>query len=635
MTAFIMAVFVSFIGVLPLVVRRHMLAVPIVGILSILILWPSFYAGMPSLVWPLYGVAGAIVIALWAVTAVGSMIYVSCNEEDGGRRVKRPGIMYALVFPIVGVLTLVGVAFNGCSCVRADDYSKLIGKFDERAWTQDVQPADPKHIRLVPRELAMFLADKQLAQAPGSIGSQFEITGEGVALQRVDEQLWWVIPLDFKGFSVWQSTDYAPGYIMVHGDDPNYPPILKYKEKFVYTPGAYFSKNLERHLQQNGYLFKGLTDYTLEVDEQNKAWWVVTVFEPSISFWGEKMTGVAMVDPQNGDIKFFPTKDIPTWVDRAMPEVFISDYITQWGELNGGWWNLFWAHSNIVEPEEPAIVYGADGEPYWVTGITSTNANDEALVGLFYTNSRTGKTVKYHAIGGTDAAMLTVVNNKVSYKKWHGCSPTLYNIYGVMTSVVPLLGESHTFQGVALVRVDNQQAVEAANLTDALREYQKLLGGSGNQMSPEAAHKLNSVEGTVDRFASEVRGGTTLYYVHLAGVPHLFTGGSDELASPKLPLTMVGDSVAISFFASGEDVVPMQKFDNKSMFLKAAANQTEVRQEAAARQEQVTVQRDVRDARDSLGRMNEADLLELMRLRDQQSKSKPAEEPAPASQTAP
>ncbi|MEK7511735.1 MAG: hypothetical protein AAB575_01845, partial [Patescibacteria group bacterium] len=383
--------------------------------------------------------------------------------------------------------------------------------------------------------------------------------------------------LDYQGFTVWQSVESAPGYIMVHADDPHYPPVLKHQEKFVYTPNAYFDKNLERHLWNNGYMFKGLTDYTLEIDDEDKPWWVVTVYEPTIAFWGKKILGVVVVDPTTGMYAFHPADKIPDWIDRAVPSAFINNYISEWGVLKSGWLNSWWEKKDLVEPEEQEFVYGSDNEPYWVTRITSTSQADEAVIGMFYTNSRTGKSTKYHAVGATDRAILQVVDSKVSFRKLHGVAPTIYNIYGVMTSVVPLLGSSHVFQGIALVNVENQQFVVAENLTDALREYQRMLAGSGNQMAPETIHSMVEIRGIVDRFADEVRNSHTIYYLHLTDVPQLFTGGSDNLSSPKLPLTIVGDSVIMSYIPSGEDVVPIMKFDNTSLLLNTTLNQDTVR----------------------------------------------------------
>jgi len=617
--ALVMALIVSFIGVVSLALARKFEFAAVLFAISTVIFWLVFYLALPTLVYPLFGWVGVAAL-LVSICAAGldSILSYSDNEDISWV----PWLM-----PVLGVLAFILFWIAGWGMFRANDYAKLIGPMEERTWTQDIQPADPAHIRLVPPELAMFLADKQLGEAPGSLGSQFHIDRDHAIIQRISGELWYVIPLDFNGFAVWTSADVAPGYIMVHGDDPTIPPVLKNDQNFRYTMGAFMWDNLERHLWSNGYLFKGLTDFTLEVDEEGKAWWVVTVFEPTIVFSGKKVTGVAMVDPQNGDITYYSNDSIPTWVDRVVPDSFVENWIDNWGDLTGGWVNSWWGKHNLMTAGEPEIVYGSDGEPYFETDVTSPNLADQSLVGIIYTHSRTSKSVFYKASGGTDEGILTVVNNQVGYKKWHGASPVLYNLYGVMTLVVPTLGEGHTFTGVALARVDNQQVAVADTLANALREYQKLLAGSGDKVDLEKAHGSQEIEGRVDRFSAEVVGGNTIYSIHLVEVPHLFTGGSSEL-SPKLPLTREGDTVTIVFVPSGRDVEPMTSFDNQSLPLSVTKLQTEVREVVEERLEGEAAKKDADDARVEIKQMNDADLQELMRLRNEKKPSDDEKKPA-------
>lgn len=433
-------------------------------------------------------------------------------------------------------------------------------------------------------------------------------------------ELWYVAPLDFKNFRVWTSVDATPGYVMVHGEDPAHPVTVKTDQHFRYMPGAFFGYNLERHLWAHGYLTRGLTDYTFEIDEQGNARWVVTVFAPAVAWWGTKVQGVVIVDPADGSHTFYPLGEIPDWVDRAVPAGVVEEWLTYRGKYASGWWNSVWTHQNLTMPEDPNIVYGHDGQPYWVTGITSTNREDESLVGLMYTHCRTGKSVFYHAIGGTDQAVLTSVNNKVKYRNWHGASPVLYNLYGTMASIVALQGENHTFQGVAVVKLDNLQVALGDDQTHALREYQKLLATSGQQIVPESAHQVEQLQGAIDRFAVEIRGGESIYYLHLESVPRLFTGAST--LSPKLPLTRVGDTAAITYIASPEDVVPLLSFNNLTLPLEASSPQQEVRQRTAERQAETAKARETKPLRAELEGLNEQELRELLKLRAEKAKVK-------------
>lgn len=600
----LMALISAIVGVLPLLVfggQKRGYAVPI-AICGFFISWLIYWAGLPSMVWPLWGGVGAVIFVLWII---GAAVY-SMSEEE---------FTHAWWFPIIAAVIYLFVAISGSGLFRSQDYAKLIGQVEEREWTQDVQPKDPAHIRLVPRDLAEWLADKQLGEVKGAIGSQFNVSKKHMTLQLIKGELWYVAPLDFNGFTSWTSADVSPGYVMVNAEDPLQPVIVKSDQKFSYMPNAYWGHYLDRYLWSHGYMSKGLTDYSFEIDESGQPWWVVTVFEPTISWWGKKVTGVVVVNPTDGNITFHALGSIPNWIDRAVPASFVTDYITNWGMYSGGWWNSVWGKKNIIEGEDPTLNYGSNGEPYWVATLTSSNTNDEALIGLVYYDSRTAKVVKYHAIGGTEAAVLMAVNNKVIYQHWHGTDPVLYNIYGTMASIVPILGENHTFQGVAITKMDNLQVAVGQDQYVALREYQKLLSLSGQQIAAELAYTHTSITGIVDRFADEIKGTEMIYYIHLRGGDRLFTGMSE--LSPKLPVSKEGDSVKLTYIDSPEDVVPLVGFDNLSLPLVASPAQDSLRHRVSERQQDTQTHEDVRTLRDKLNNMSDEQVKKLL---EQQTK---------------
>jgi hypothetical protein len=603
MLFFLLALVTAAIGALPFfLVKKFGFGAKSFAIYA-LIFWCIFYISCPSMVYPLGGWIGGMAVVAALFSAIICFVVEDRGDWDG------PIVQFSV--PLIGGILFAIVAFSGCGAFRATEYAALLGPMENRTWTQDIQPADPGKIRQVSPELAMFLADKQLGEAESSLGSQFSIARDHVAIQRINGELWYIIPLDFNSFNVWTSAKSTPGYIMVHGDDPTVLPVLKVDQNFNYTPGAFFGKDLERHLWRNGFATKGLTDYTLEVDEEGKAWWVVTVFETTIAFWGEQIVGVAKVDPVTGDIVFWKNDEVESWVDRVTPGDTLKSWIDDWGMYTGGWINTWWNKKNLMQAGTPEIVYGSDGEPYFETDVTSLSAVDQSLVGIIYTNSRTGKSVFYKASGGTDEAILTVVNAQVKYKNWHGASPVLYNLYGVMTLVVPTLGERHNFTGIALARVDNQQVAVGETLPEALREYQKLLAGAGDKVAFEKTHGSQTIEGRVSRFASDTSESGTVYYLLLEGTPHLFTGGTVEL-SPKLPVTNVGDWVTITYVPSGEDVEPMSSFDNTSIQLVATELQDAVRAESEEHRAAEADRRDASDVRTAIGEMSDAELLERM-----------------------
>ena len=568
----LIAALVVFVGVLPLLLSARFVAAAIFGVIGWILASLIFWGATPSTTWPLLGGFGGFVVVMWIVSFI-----ISAATADGDMDSSH---VVPFIFACLGALVYIGAAIFGSEMVRSDEYAKMIGKVEERQWTEDVQPKDPRHVRLVPEELAFYLATKQLGASHKNVvlGSQFQIEKDELTLQLIRGELWYVAPLEFKGLFTWNSEGTSPGYVMISAEDPRRPVVVKTDTKIVYSPGAFFDKNLERHLWYS-YHDKGLTDFSFEIDEEGNPWWVVTVFEPTIGWSGERALGVVIVNPETGGHKFYAVKDVPSWVDRVVPAKFVKNYVDWNGKLSDGWLNSWTSKKNTTKGQDAFISYGADGNPYWVLDVTSDNANDKSMVGLVYVNSRTGETVKYRTQGGgTSDSVIDLVNSKVSYRKLHGSSPVLYNISGIMTAIVPLLGENHSYQGVALVDVINMQLVVADDSLGAFRQYEHLVTSSGQDLAPEKAHETKSVLGMVDRFVAEIRGGETYYYLHIDRVPHIYVGNSD--VSPKLRLTKLGDTVKCSFVDTKEDTLQLLSFDNTSLEVESSPQQEELRGQA-------------------------------------------------------
>ena len=560
-----MAIACSFIGVIPLLLRARLTASLIMGIISTLVLWFAFWAFTASTVGPFFGPCLLVIGVLWFISAaIDSFSWI-------------------MVFPILLGIVFFVILPCGSAMFRSKEFAALIGPMEERVWTQDIQVKDPRHIRLSNRENAIYLAKNSISRGGNALGSQFEVSENCMTLQKINGVFWYVVPLDFRDdYGVWSNTHFTPGYLMINADDVDAEPIYKAlpsERRLAYTPNAFFDSNLERHLRMNGYLNVGLTDCTFEIDEEGNPWWVVSTYQPTIINSGEKITGVVIVDPTTGEQTFYPLGKIPEWVDRAMPKENVKTYLKWWGKYNKGFENtlpILGSKKDVLEPEEPIMVYGSDGTLYWVVGITSKNNADTSLVALVYVNSRTGKATYYKTNGGsTDKALLdAVINNKdVTFKHLHPADPQIYNLYGTMASIMPLLNVSHARQGVAIIDVtDIQKVAVGDDLYEALNAYQEKIGDKA-KASLEKTRSMAKLTGIVDRIHSEFQNAGTIYRVHIKGTPHLFIGGKN--LSRKITVTEPGDEVIIEYYASGEEEIPMSKFDNPSIKLETTKAQLE------------------------------------------------------------
>jgi hypothetical protein len=568
------AIITTFIGSLPLVfVRKFKTAVGFFLGMCVL-LYGVYYIAMPSTIWPLWGFPGLCTIVLWSIATAIAMRW-SDNAILG------------LIVPVLYVVAIVATNIAGSGIFYASHYASMIGPIEEHVWTTDVQPKDPRHMRMVSNETALYLARKAVAGA-GAIGSQFGLDADLMTLQKVNDELVYVVPFDFSGVSTWSSAAGVPAYIKVDAEDPERQPqvvTMTGVNLMHYTPGAYFSDNLTRYLRNNGFVNDGLFTPRFELDDNNKPFWVVSTYKPTAWWSGEEITGVATIDPSSGTITRYSVAEAPSWIDRIYPAELVQTYADWRGTYTGGWWNSFWDKQGLTQTETPHLIYGENDKAEWVIGITSKSANDDSLLSLLYVDSRTGKVIEYTTNGGaTDSAILNAVDNNqdILLKHLTGVAPQIYNVYNVMTAVVPVVNPTNAFQGVAMVELTNVQDVAfGRNQEEALQKYQTILSRTGQQIALSTDANSLDLSGVIDRIAPVPSSTDQIYVFHIAGVPRIFTASGSTY--PKLGLTQPNDSVTVTYVASGEDQVPVQRFDNLSLPLERSALQDEVANAAAAK----------------------------------------------------
>ena len=64
----------------------------------------------------------------------------------------------------------------------------------------------------------------------------------------------------------------------------------------------------------------------------------------------------------------------------------------------------------------------------------------------------------------------------------------------------------------------------------------------------------------VTRIQNDVKNGNSFYYFKIKDYPNIFVGSSQ--ISSQLPVTMIGDSIKISFDVDTEEVIDVSTFEN-------------------------------------------------------------------------
>ena len=60
--------------------------------------------------------------------------------------------------------------------------------------------------------------------------------------------------------------------------------IDKKPVKIVYQPEAYLLQDLQRHMYLKGIVNAGMTDFTFEIDDKGKPYWVTTLYEHKVGY---------------------------------------------------------------------------------------------------------------------------------------------------------------------------------------------------------------------------------------------------------------------------------------------------------------------------------------------------------------
>jgi hypothetical protein len=437
-------------------------------------------------------------------------------------------------------------------------YRNLLGQVKESSFSKDIEPINLSQIRIVDEETARKLADKKIGEVP-ALGSEVQL-GD-LVLQKVKDKLYYVAPLEYRGFFQWLSNrdKGSKGYVMVSATNPDDVRLIQ-NVHLKYQMRGFFMDYLPRYLYFHGYVNVGLTDYSFQVDNNLRPYWVVTLYRNKVGYRGSDAIGVVTVDAQTGEIARYRLNNMPSWVNRVQPEEFIYQQIRDWGEYINGFWNSIFAKTGTLEPtgRKMHLIYGNDDNVYWYTGITSSG-KDKSTVGFILVNSRTKEAKWYKVAGADENSAKKSAEGQVQEKGYKAGYPVLYNIYGVPTYIAPLKDKEGLLKAVAFISVENYNLVGVGpDIESALRSYQQSLSNKGNQFVPSNKVSPLKIQGKIAREAYVVKNGESYFYLMLEGDKRIFVGTA--AASPKLPLAKAGDTVTINASDPHDNVFTIREF---------------------------------------------------------------------------
>ena len=533
---------------------------PLVVVVLLLVGFLLFYLGMPVINYGFTGFA-AILFILTVAFCFLTANFITANKKVGITFTKVQKGGFAVAFLLFLYITLMPL-ITSAPMWRSEAYREMIGEVKAgNKLTNHIAPIAINKVRVVDENLAYLLGEKILGSDP-ALGSKSEL-GE-FFIQKVGDQLYWVAPLQHSGFFKWlNNTEGTEGYVMVSATNERDVKLiqnLKGKDlKIKYQPGAFFGSLVERHAYFNGYATTGLADFNFEIDDNGKPYWVATKYRKEVGFSGDDATGIVLIDAQTGDITDYTIANAPKWVDRIQPISFVIEQLSDWGEYVHGYWN--WSNEEkLMITEDLTLVYGEDGKAYWYTGVSSVG-KDESNIGFVLVDTRTKETTLYKQSGATEYAAQRSAEGKVQEKGYTASLPVPYTINGIPTYVMTLKDGGGLVKMYAMVAIGDYTIVGVGNtMRETLMSFKNVYNMAGNRINPDAKDTRTTLKTVVTRIQSDIKNGNSFYYFTLNGNPKIFIGSSQ--LSNELPVTIVGDSVNVSFDTDNEEVIDVSTFDN-------------------------------------------------------------------------
>nr|WP_315231756.1 hypothetical protein [uncultured Flavobacterium sp.] len=520
-----------------------------------------FYINLPVIN---YGFTGFAIVLLLLVI-LGILFSLGLTVSQQTKQVKIVSRPSKVLYILAGILLVYCIALpfvTSLKMFRSDSYQKLIGEVKNgQKITNHIAPISIDKIRVVDEELAHLLGEKILGSQP-ALGSQVEL-GD-FCIQKVNDNLYWVAPLLHSGFLKWfNNQEGTAGYVMVSATNERDVKLVQSVGgkaiKIKYQQGAYFQSDIHRHVYFNGNATVGLADFSFEIDDAGNPFWIVTKYVKKIGFSGKEATGVIVVDAQSGAIKEYSIAETPKWVDRIQPLDFIEDQLNDWGEYVHGYWNFSNA-DKLQITEGLTLVYGKDNKSYWYTGLTSVG-KEESAVGFVLVDTRTKETTFYKQGGATEFAAQSSAQGKVQEKGYKASLPIPYNINNIPTYVMTLKDDGGLVKMFAMVAISDYTIVGVGNtMRETLTSFKNVYNMADNKINPNSVSNKKSLKSVVTRIQNDVKNGNSFYYFKVKDYPNIFVGSSQ--ISNQLPVTMVGDSIKISFDVDLEEVIDVSSFEN-------------------------------------------------------------------------
>jgi hypothetical protein len=427
---------------------------------------------------------------------------------------------YASITPFIGIAFIIGglyFSFIYPMTITNDKYEFVKEKV-KTVGTVDAM-IDEKHIPVVPEKYARYRSEKLIGELKHS--SYYDL-GDST-IQKMNGHLFWVTPIEYTGFFKWIKGEKVPGFIKMSAEDERAEAQLV-KTNMTYVPSAFLGKNVKRHVR-NLHKDTILLDVSFEPDDQDHPYYVIPYGKYKKFRNIVDVQGIYLVDPVTGKTTDYSLKNLPDFIDHAIPTKVAEDWNEWYGKYVHGFWNSHFSQEDVMVPtqwkgvDEVNGVFNDKLQLHWFTDFTRPKSGSGSMVSYSILNARTGKFTFYTKGNGllNGKSAMNVAEKTFRADKYDAGTPILYTIYGQFTWVVPLMDSNHVLREMMLINAKDEKVYSTEESKRALFDNYKYAIATklgSDVATPTDRALLKTEKGTVTHvYKAETAQGTTIKFM--------------------------------------------------------------------------------------------------------------------------
>ncbi len=438
---------------------------------------------------------------------------------------------------------------------------------------------DNKHIVMVDREVALFLAQSKMGT--DNLGSKYELNKEDFVKQSINGHLYWVCPLEYKSgwTQFWDTISGSqsfPGFVIVDAENPD-PNLVKlvHNLDLHYTNRAFFSHNIVRHLYSLGYTDLDLDNPTIELDDNMEPFITVTATRPRFTVGGTDIVKVLVVHMKDGSVTEYAPDKVPAFVDRVISEDMAEEYANNWGAFHfpgTGWTtSAFNGGSGQMKAYHTYMAYNTVDAPVYHIAMSANSDGAHSSTGILVYNTRTQSGQFFPGLSGINLDNANTFKNIAENSNGNGVKGAseigLYNVNGQTTFIAIYTSPQsvgRSFSGMGMMDAMNQSSPNVAygdNKAASLRKYEGFIAlGNPNGAQVKDTQNVKKMTGTVAK-ANWVNG--KLYIVLAEDATHRYAASQDIEGGADLVELVVGEKISLDYkdFGAREVEVTAAHYD--------------------------------------------------------------------------